>query len=84
MEKLKQLFNIKTFKDKRNEIFEEFYNKVQNIGDEREKLTEKYIKETCEKFIKKTVSKCAKYAAGGAVSVGILTAEWGWCVVKNY
>lgn len=49
-----------------------------------EKLTEKYIKETCEKFIKKTVSKCAKYAAGGAVSVGILTAEWGWCVVKNY
>ena len=44
MEKLKQLFNIKTFKDKRNEIFEEFYNKVQNIGDEREKLTEKYKK----------------------------------------
>ena len=44
MEKLEQLFNIKTFKDKRNEIFEEFYNKVQNIGDEREKLTEKYKK----------------------------------------
>ena len=52
MKIVKQLFKEENFKEKRNEIFSEFYTKVQSFGGENQTLLDKY-----KEFIKKNKNK---------------------------